>query len=150
VKPEDKDNFYKLPPNDQLAILLFLECRGEPIEGQIAVGCVVRNRVKGKQGNSYFTVITEKNQFSCFNSNDKEYGIGMNMVKELAENKMPEDLTGLFQQCRWLAQGIINGSLKDNTQGAQYYYNPKLCNPTWAKDMTITRIIGNHIFLRKG
>lgn len=149
MKPEDKDIFFKLPPGDQLGILLHREARGEPIEGQVAVGCVVRNRVKVKQGNSYFTIITAKDQFSCFNSNDPNYDKGIGMVKELVDGKMPEDLTGLFQQCRWIAQGIVNGSLRDNTKGALFYYNPKVCNPYWVKEMMVTKIIGKHNFLKE-
>jgi len=149
MKPNDKDLFFKLSPVDQLGILLYLECRGEPIEGQIAVGCVVRNRAK-KPGCTYFTVATAKNQFSCFNSNDAGYDRGMRMVQELAGGRMPADLNGLLQQCRWVAGGVVNGSLKDNTKGAQYYYNPKLCSPSWAKKMAVTRIINNHTFLREG
>jgi len=137
-----------LLPNDQLGILLFLEARGEPVEGQIGVGCVVRKRVKAKKENTYFTIVTAKNQFSCFNSNDPGYDRGMSMVKDLVAGKAPEDLTGLLQQCRWIAQGIVNGALLDNTKGANHYYNPKVCNPSWAEKMIITRKIGKHIFLK--
>ena len=146
MKPEDKLLFARLITADQLGILLYLEARGEPVEGQIAVGCVVRNRTRSKLG--YFDVITAPEQFSCMNSNDPNYSIGMNMVKDLIAGHAPEDLTGLLAQCRWVAQGIVNGAIKDNTSGSMYYYNPKVVTPSWAKAMTVVRQIGNHIFLK--
>ena len=148
--PEHKDLFYKLQKDAQLSVLLFLEARGEPVDGQIGVGSMVRNRVNEKHipENSYFLVMTDEKQFSCFNTNDKNYTIGMNMVKELVEGHSPEDLTGMFKQCFWISGGIVNGALLDNTKGAVNYYNPKLCNPVWAYKMVKTCKLGNHVFLK--
>jgi N-acetylmuramoyl-L-alanine amidase len=150
VKPEHKALFGKLTDGDLLGLLLYLEGRGEPIDGRIAIGSSVRNRVNASESKSYFAIITAPNQFSCLNSNDPNYSIGVKLAESFADNKMPEDLTRKLQECRWIAFGIVNGSILDNTKGANHYYNPKVCNPSWAKDMAITVRIGNHIFLKEG
>jgi hypothetical protein len=148
MTPDDKDKFSKLPPNDQVGTLVYLEARGEPVGGQIAVGCAVRNRVKVNKNNTYFSIITAENQFSCLNSNSPEHGLAVEIIQNLLSGKQPEDLTGVFQQCRWIGQGIVSSILLDETKGATFYYNPKLCNPSWAKTMIVTIAIGNHIFLK--
>lgn len=156
MKPEDLAVFRKIPPEDQLGILLYLEARGEPVQGQIAVGCVVRNRVKAKKENTYFDIITAENQFSCLNSNDPNYDKGMMIVKSIVAGIMPEELTGMLQQCRFLAVGIVTRQLLDLTGKATNYYNPdevkdkdgNKVTPEWAKDMMVTTKIGNHIFLK--
>ncbi|MBU0959748.1 MAG: cell wall hydrolase [Nanoarchaeota archaeon] len=149
MKPEDTKLFGKLADGDLLGLLMYLEGRGEPIEGRIAIANVVRNRVNKSESKSYFAIITAKNQFSCFNSNDPNYGIGFNMATDMFSGKVPEDLTRKFQECRWIAMGIVNNSILDNTKGALYYYNPKVCKPYWAKEMLITTIIGHHNFLKE-
>lgn len=149
MKLEDVPLFKKLADGDLLGLLMYLEGRGEPIEGRIAIANVVRNRVNKSESKSYFVIITAKNQFSCFNSNDKNYDIGLKIATDIFSGKMPEDLTRKFQECRWVAHGIINGSILDNVGGAQFYFNPKIVIPSWADKMTVIKIIGNHEFLKE-
>lgn len=152
MKPEDQEIFLKLADGDLLGLILYLEARGEPIEGRVAVGWVVRNRTIQRKKTYKEIILTPATfgyeQFSCLNTNDSNYYIGVNMAKDFASNKMPEDFTGLLQESRWLAHGVVNSSIRDNVRKANHYYNPKLCSPKWAKTMAITRRIGNHIFLR--
>ena len=152
MTPKDQETFLKIADGDLLGLILYLEARGEPIEGRVAVGCVVRNRTIQRKKTYKEIILTPKTfgyeQFSCLNTNDKNYSIGVNMAKDFSEGKMPEDLTGRLQESRWVAHGIVNGSLLDNTRRANHYLNPKLCNPKWDDNMVITCRIGNHIFLR--
>jgi spore germination cell wall hydrolase CwlJ-like protein len=46
-----------------------------------------------------------------------------------------------------LAADALDGRLPDITGGANYFYNPKLANPSWAKSMRQTAAIGAHVFL---
>jgi hypothetical protein len=59
-----------LPDEAILALTLYGEARGEPIEGIIAVGCVIRNRVndtKKRWPNTYRGVCLQPWQFSALN-----------------------------------------------------------------------------------
>ena len=48
-------------------VTLFGEARGEPVEGLIAVGSVIRNRVKAARfGSTYRAVCLARWQFSCW------------------------------------------------------------------------------------
>ncbi|MDP7638022.1 MAG: cell wall hydrolase, partial [Phycisphaerae bacterium] len=50
---------------DCLAIVIFLEARGEPLQGQIAVGQVVMNRVSSeKYPDSICAVVEQPDQFA--------------------------------------------------------------------------------------
>ena len=81
-----------------LAQLIYLEARGEPIEGQIAVAWVVKNRVRKAQanpklaplfGSGWLSAMTRPKQFTCFNN-----GIP----------KAPNPSTSpVFVQCLWVA-----------------------------------------------
>lgn len=146
MKTEHKDLFLSLANYDLLGLLLYLEGRGEPIEGRIAIACVVRNRTRGKL--RYHDVILAPKQFSCFLSSDQNYPIAVKRAQELAQGDVTKKPNPILRECIWIAQGVISGVVFDNTSGANHYYNPKVCNPSWAAKMTVTRVIKNHKFLR--
>ena len=66
-------NYYKYTENDiyMLAQLIHGEARGESLDGKVAVGNVVMNRVLNRSyfGNSMTAVITASHQFSGYNPN---------------------------------------------------------------------------------
>ena len=126
-----------------LARIIFAEAAGEPRLGRIAVGCVVRNRVKSPRWpNTYKEVILQPRQFS---------GVGSFLWDRFIQNKLltPEQRR-IKLECFKIAEDIITGRQPDITGGATHYYNPKIASPSWAKKMKITREIGNHIFLKEG
>ena len=51
-----------------LTLTLYGEASAEPIEGKVAVGCVVRNRVQtpNRYGSTYRAVCHQRAQFSCW------------------------------------------------------------------------------------
>lgn len=128
-----------------LAQLIYLEARGEPIEGQIAVAWVVRNRVEKVRvnpnlkelfGSGWGGVMAKPKQFSCFNN-----GIP----------RPPSPSTSpVFAQCLWVADGVINGWLpNDPTYGADHYHAVTLWDrPAWADEGEASTQIGRHQFYR--
>jgi spore germination cell wall hydrolase CwlJ-like protein len=90
MKPEDKEIFNKLNSLETMTLTLYAEGRGEPHDGQLAVCYIILNRSqKWKQGIK--EICYAPNQFSCYNSNDKQYPklveIADNFDKALSENQ---------------------------------------------------------------
>lgn len=136
-----------------LTITLYGETRGEPIEGQIAVGCVIRNRVHiGRWGASFAKVCLAPWQFSCWmpQGGRENYELVMSTAKHLATStSLPDD--GLLRQCAWIAQGIIGGWIRDTTKDSTHYYSPSGMAvsgavPKWAAGHVPTAKIGRQLF----
>ncbi|AZR72627.1 cell wall hydrolase [Anoxybacter fermentans] len=111
-----------------LARVIYAEARGEPYEGQVAVGAVVLNRVKSHQfPNTIREVIFQPGQFSSV-ANGQIY-----LTPNATAYKAARD--------------ALKG--KDPTFGALYFYNPKTAkNLDWFRTLKITVKIGNHVFAR--
>lgn len=111
-----------------LASLIWLEARGEPFEGQVAVGAVVLNRVRHPAfGDSILEVVTEPGQFP--------------FPLEVLQSTRPGP------SAYAAADRALAG--EDPTRGALYFYNPaKTTTPEfWATRPVVARI-GNHVFTR--
>lgn len=137
--------FAQLPAPVLVTLLIWGEARGEPIEGQIAVGCVVRNRVV-RSGHDWRAVCLAPFQFSCFNESDLEYP----KVQRAAVVLMTGELTPALRQVVWITDGILSGAAIDNTHGAQNYLTTELLHrapPRWALDRQILARYGAHSFL---
>jgi len=137
----------KLSEVDILTLTIYGEARGEPIEGQVAVGNVIANRKKNNKASTYAEICLAPDQFSCWNENDPNYDILMKYagVFENDQNVSPTDK--LLDQCMWVATGIISGVVNDNTDGALNYITVNLWKshcPDWARDFNLT--IGNQIY----
>ena len=141
MKKEHLKIFQNLNEFDLLTVLMLGEGRGEPIEGRIAIGNVVKNRVKSRKwdGTTYWEVILMPKQFSCFDDSNVDY-----MIEILGKPNDP-----LRKETLWIAHGIHGRFILDNTKGAFNYHagwlNPY---PSWAKNMVKTVQIGNHIFYK--
>lgn len=116
--------------NDMVELLARLingEARGEPYQGQVAVGAVILNRVKSpKFPNTISGVIYQNNQFSCI----KDGQFDQPMEKDSTVYKA--------------AQEAINGS--DPSNGALYFYNPSKTKSKWLYALPKTATIGEHVF----
>lgn len=132
-----------------LALTIYGEARGELIEGQVAVGCVIRNRVSNLR--NYKDVCFEKYQFSCWNQNDPNYSILTELAGKIVIGGILDIDNLALTQCHWVAQGIMNLFILDNTHGARNYMTTKLFVsgdvPQWARAMKTSAVIGNHSFL---
>lgn len=105
------------------------EARGEPYEGQVAVGAVILNRVKSsKFPNTIAGVIYEPGAFTAVTDGQINVPIeeGSTVVKA--------------------ARDAINGW--DPTGGAIYYFNPQTATNKWIWSRPHIKTIGKHRFCK--
>lgn len=123
---------------DYLARTIWGEARGEGARGMQAVGNVILNRVKlgGWYGASIKDVVLKPYQFSAWNTEDPN------------REKMLKATTAQLSQARQIAEQLQTGALSDITGGATNYHATNV-SPVWAKKMTKTVQIGNHIFYKE-
>ncbi len=110
---------------DLLARLISAEARGEPYEGQVAVGAVVLNRVDHASfPNSISGVIYQSGAFSCLNDGQFDQPVAESAYRA--------------------AQDALNGS--DPSGGAIYYFNPATATSKWIWSRPLIVQIGSHRF----
>lgn len=110
---------------DLLARVIHAEARGEDLEGQVAVGAVVLNRLEHSQfPNTIREVIYQRGAFTAVD--DKQIYL------------KPNDKA--YQAAREALKGT------DPTGGALYYYNPRTAQDNWIKTRPVVKCIGNHNF----
>ena len=108
-----------------LAKIISAESRGEPYQGQVAVGAVIMNRIAHPSfPNTLSGVIYQDGAFSCL------YDGGVNAP--------------LADSAYQAAREAINGS--DPTGGAIYYYNPAKTTNKWIWSRQVIAVIGAHNF----
>ncbi len=103
------------------------EARGEPYEGQVAVGAVILNRVKSsKFPNTIAGVIYQSGAFTAVADGQINVPIaeGSSVLKA--------------------AQDALNGW--DPTNGAIYYFNPATATSKWIWSRPLIKTIGKHRF----
>jgi len=110
-----------------LARVINAEARGEPYQGQVAVGAVIMNRVKSAEfPNTITGVIYQKGQFSSVTDGQ---------INKPFENEA---------QVKKAAQEAYNGS--DPTNGALFFYNAKTTKSKWLYTRPTLKVIGSHTF----
>jgi hypothetical protein len=140
-----------------LGLTLYGEARGEPIEGIIAVGCVIRNRVrkdlKGDTrpdwwGETYRGVCLAKWQFSCWTPKGGEDNF--HTVIQAAKGLLAKTpATPLLEQCAWVALGISRGAILDTVKGADHYHTVQMQpRPAWAQQFVPITQVRRHLFYR--
>ena len=145
---------------DACWLTVWAEARAEPVEGQIAVACVIRNRVQRPKrfGSTYKAVCLRPVQFSCWNP-----GTDRNHMRlmQLAQNTVADyairsssALDPVIRQIQYIVQGVMGGQLsEDRSRGADHYLTTQLLEtkpPRWARDVTPVAFIANHAFLKVG
>lgn len=146
--PRDKEIKARLSASQVVAMTIWAEARAELIEGEVAVGCVIRNRVLRPQrfGDTWAKVCLAKWQFSCWIPQGGEANYRMLMARCEAA------LAGTRPwpaQALWISEGIISGVIEDRVARADHYYAnwmPK--PPPWATGQTPVAIVGVHRFYR--
>ncbi len=105
------------------------EARGEPYEGQVAVGAVILNRVKSSSfPNTIAGVIYEPGAFTA--------------VSDGQINVPIQENSTVFKA----AQDALNGW--DPTGGAIYYFNPNTATNSWIWSRPLIKTIGKHRFCK--
>ncbi|TDX49068.1 cell wall hydrolase [Orenia marismortui] len=128
-KSEAATSFYSLSPTMRLmARTLDAEARGEPYEGQVAVGAVIMNRVRDSRfPNTISGVIYQPWAFTA-------------VARGHIWQQTPSDQ-------------IVKATLAayrgwDPTYGSVYYYNAAKVETNWIFSRKIVRTIGKHIFAK--
>lgn len=112
---------------DMLAKIIYSEARGEPYEGQVAVGAVVMNRIQsGQFPNTIEGVIFQKGAFTAVD--DGQYWL----TPDSTAYKAAED--------------AVRGW--DPTSSSLYYFNPDTATSSWIWSRPQTVQIGRHIFAK--
>lgn len=105
------------------------EARGEPYEGQVAVGAVILNRVKSSEfPNSIAGVIYQPGAFTAVSDGQINEPIDKNSTVYKA------------------ARDAMNGW--DPTNGCIYYYNPDTATNKWIWSRPLVKKIGKHKFCK--
>jgi len=117
IQPQEKE---------LLARVIHAEARGEPFQGQVAVGAVIINRIiHSSFPDTIRDVIYQSGQFTAVYD-------GQIKLDPNAQS---------FQAAKKALNGL------DPTMGSIYYYNPKIAeNKWWFNDKTVNVIIGEHVF----
>jgi N-acetylmuramoyl-L-alanine amidase len=110
---------------DMLARVISAEAKGEPYEGQVAVGGVILNRVRDSRfPNTLAGVVYQTHAFESV-SNGSIY-------------QAPTEST------RRAAQDALNGW--DPSNGAVFFWNPSKPVASWIWSRPIIKTIGSHVF----
>ena len=110
-----------------LSRIIHAEARGEPYEGQVAVGAVVLNRVKSSSfPNTVSGVIYQSGAFDAVSD---------------GQINMTPDKTSISA-----AKDALNGW--DPSYGCTFYFNPSTATSKWIWSKTQIVKIGKHIFCK--
>ncbi len=108
-----------------LARVISAEARGEPYEGQVAVGAVILNRVKHASfPDTLAGVVYQPGAFTCMTDGQFNQPVSDSAVRA--------------------ARDAANGW--DASGGALYYYNPKKTSNAWMLSRPVIKVIGDHRF----
>ena len=111
---------------DLLARLVRAEAQTEPLEGKIAVACVVLNRVESAQfPNTIKEVIYAPGQFQPVQNGE---------INKPADEESIQAVQAALTEKRQLAPGAL------------FFYNPAIASSRWLDSRTTTLVIGQHVF----
>ncbi len=111
---------------DLLARLVRAEAQTEPIEGKIAVACVVLNRVESPQfPDTIKEVIYAPGQFQPVQNGE---------INKPADEESIQAVQAALTEQRQLAPGAL------------FFYNPAIATSRWLDTRETTLVIGQHVF----
>ncbi|WP_102029063.1 LysM peptidoglycan-binding domain-containing protein [Salirhabdus sp. Marseille-P4669] len=130
VTPSEQKSEVNQEDVEWLAKMIYSEGRGESLEGQIAIGAVIMNRVESPLfPNTVKDVLLEKS-YGYYQFTPAATGA---IYKAVPNEENIE-----------AAKRAING--EDPTNGALFFYNPDKTSSTYLKSRTVSTVIGNHTF----
>ena len=134
---------------DVAARTLVQEVRGEPLEGQIAVAWVLKNRLAdGRWGKTLSSVCLWHAAFSgwwCPRQADGKPYYDPNFAYACG---LQDDDPMVEHMLEILAEVLPADPAIDPTDGATHYCNLDVVSPPWAQGATQTVKIGRHTFFK--
>lgn len=137
-----------------LAVALYHEARGEPLDGQMAVGITIMNRVESRAYPSTICGVVFENahrlnkcqfSFACDNLND--FPANSAKLSELLDvSDVVLGATGTASADKKIAANEL-GLLAGDYMFATHYHRHDV-NPSWSKKLTQLARIGDHVFFR--
>lgn len=127
-----------------LALNVYHEARGEPLNGQHAVAQVTMNRAS-RDPSKVCEVVFEPYQFSWANSLTTA---GPRERQKLAHRFLPKE-TEAWRMAKNIARVTVGGWIPDFTNGATHYHANYIANPYSARHKQRVLSIGKHHFYRK-
>lgn len=130
-----------------LALNIYHEARGEPIEGQKAVAQVTMNRARHNPSR----VCDEVFRPGQFSWADKLTKVDPIMRVVNAQDLVPTDWPA-YWRAKDISRRAIEGGLPDVVGNADHFYNPDLVTskPYWATVFQFVTKIGGHRFYYGG
>ncbi len=116
-----------------LALNIYHEARGEPIDGQQMVGEVVLNRVESpRYPDNICDVVYQRKQFSW---------------THMKKDHTPYDQDSWYTALT-IAEGLVSGDLELFENGATHFLNPNRVSrmPRWTEKFEKLGSVGNHVF----
>lgn len=122
-----------------MALCIWREAAGEPLEGKVAIAHVILNRVGARSSGpgAVAAAVEAKWQFSSLTA-----------PGDVTLIRWPLRPDPSFDSCMQVVEDALNGSSLDPTGGATHYFNPQIVKPLWAAEMVKTVSIGHHDFYR--
>ena len=138
-------NLYSFSESTLLALTLVGETFNQAIEGQIAVGNVIKNRVKYWR-KSYQDIILQQNdsgifQFTCWmDKGEWLFNIwkGVSILNEYERE--------VLRQIFYVAEGVCGNRILSNVKRSDHYHTNWI-RPWWGMKMKKIVTIGEHTFL---
>lgn len=116
-----------------LAQAIYFEARGEPLDGQLAVGAVIVNRTtSGRYPSDYCAVVTQPGQFSFVHG---------------GRIPAPDEASPAWTRARAIAQ-IAHQELWHSAAGEALFFHARYVRPGWARSKVQLATIESHIFYR--
>jgi spore germination cell wall hydrolase CwlJ-like protein len=122
-----------------LAKAIYFEARGESIDGQIAVGQVILNRVRSPQFPETICGVVYQGQMAP--------GCQFSFACDGKTDAPRQDAQ--WAQAQALAKKITSGQVWLPEVGYSTYYHANYVRPRWVGDMSKIDKIGRHIFYKK-
>jgi spore germination cell wall hydrolase CwlJ-like protein len=136
---------------DHLARLLYAEGASEDEEGMRAIANVMNNRLtETKYGFGNRKIIADE----MYNSNEYQALRKASGIKNMKDASLDKNKKA-FAKALKVAKELINGTIKDNTDGALFYRNPTIDKGTFFpnaiknKKLVPIKTVGNHVFYRQ-
>lgn len=117
-----------------LTLCIYFEARSEGVEGMVAVGHVILNRVE-KRDISIESVVKQPSQFSWTLANDPQ-------------KRTVNDIDSLVRAAEAATKVCEERMDGKDFFGANHYFNWKQVLPEWAKSMKLVKRIGDHDFYK--